>query len=69
MSGGRSVRFRLQVLGAVSVAYHWRIRQGNYVAPEDLAQVSHDLHNLDLGLQAKENVESLMGRVVAQTSS
>jgi hypothetical protein len=69
MSDGRSVRFRRHVFGAVSVACHWRLRQGNYVAPEVLAQVSHDLYNLDLGLHAKEHAESLMGRDAAQTSS
>jgi hypothetical protein len=41
------------VFGAVSVAYHWPIRQGNYMSPEYPAQVSHDFYNLDLGLYAK----------------
>jgi hypothetical protein len=34
-----------------------------------MAQVSHDLYNLDLGLHAKERDESLMARAAAQTSS
>jgi hypothetical protein len=39
------------------------------VSPEDLAQVSHDLYNLDPGLDAKEQAESLIERAAAQTSS
>jgi hypothetical protein len=49
--------------GAVSVAYRWPIGQGNEVSLEELPQVSHDLYNLDLGLHAKEQAESLMMKI------
>jgi hypothetical protein len=49
--------------GAVSVAYRWPIGQGNELSLEDLPQVSHDLYNLDLGVRAKEQAESLMRKI------
>ena len=58
-----SIQATIFDFGAVSVAYRWPIGQGNELSLEDLPQVSHDLYNLDLGLHAKEQVESLMRKI------
>jgi hypothetical protein len=58
-----SIQATIFDFGAVSVAYRWPIGQGNEVSLEDLPQVSHDLYNLDLGLHAKEQAESLMRKI------
>jgi hypothetical protein len=53
MSGYRSVRFRHWVFGAVSAVCRRPAWRKNGVSPEDMAQGSHDLYDLDLGLHAK----------------
>src|SRR5499427_9213611 len=58
-----SIQATIFDFGAVSIAYRWPIGQGNEVSLEDLPEVSQDLYNLDLGLHAKEQAESLMRKI------
>ncbi|HEY9431925.1 MAG TPA: hypothetical protein VI260_10745 [Blastocatellia bacterium] len=64
-----SIQAKIFDFGAVGAVYRRPAWRKNGVSPEDLAQVSHDLYNLDPGLHAKEQAESLMARAAAQTSS
>jgi hypothetical protein len=64
-----SLQAKIFDFAAVSAVYRRPAWRKNGVSPEDMAQVSHDLYNLDLGLHAKERDESLMARAAAQTSS
>ncbi len=49
--------------GAVSISYRWNLASGEAVSLDDLPQISHDLHALNLEAQAKEQVESLMLKI------
>jgi hypothetical protein len=58
-----SIQATIFDFGAVSIAYRWPIGQGNEVSLEDLPKISADLYNLDLGLHAREQAESLMRKI------
>lgn len=47
--------------GAVSIAYRWKIVPGTDL--QDLPRISHDLYNLNLEPQAREQVEALMKKI------
>jgi len=58
-----SIQATIFDFGAVSIAYRWPIGQGNEVSLEDLPKISADLYNLDIGLHAKEQAESLVRKI------
>jgi hypothetical protein len=49
--------------GAVSISYRWSLGTGEAVALDNLPQISHDLHELNLEVHAKEQVEALMLKI------
>lgn len=49
--------------GAVSISYRWNLTAGEAMPLEDLPQISHDLHELNLETHAKEQVEALMLKI------
>jgi hypothetical protein len=56
-----SVQALIFDFGAVSIAYRWKLRPG--LALEDLPRISHDLYQLNLEPNAREQVESLMKKI------
>jgi hypothetical protein len=64
-----SIQAKIFDFGAVSAVYRRPAWRKNGVSPEDLAQGNHGLYDLDPGLHAKEQAESLIERAAAQTSS
>ncbi|MFN0111230.1 MAG: hypothetical protein ACKVZH_20395 [Blastocatellia bacterium] len=49
--------------GAVSISYRWNLTANEAVPLENLPQISHDLHALNLETHAKEQVEALMLKI------
>ncbi len=49
--------------GAVSISYRWNLAQVESLPLAELPQISHDLYNINLETQAKEQVESLMLKI------
>jgi hypothetical protein len=47
--------------GAVSVAYRWKVTPGTDL--RDLPRISHDLYNLNLEPEAREQAEALMKKI------
>lgn len=49
--------------GAVSISYRWNLTGGAPLPLNQLPQISHDLHELNLEIHAKEQVEALMLKI------
>lgn len=49
--------------GAISISYRWSLAQGAGVEVTDLPRISHDLYNLGLEAQARDQVETLIKKI------
>ncbi len=56
-----SVQALIFDFGAVSISYRWRLKPDATI--EDLPRISHDLFNLNLEPEAREQVESLIKKI------